>query len=50
MITEQLDKLNDAGKAFLEDKAFGAIEIEEVTLWTWHGSDFNHLSVEMWIS
>ena len=20
------------------------------TLWTWHGSDFNHLSVEMWIS
>jgi hypothetical protein len=30
MITEQLDKLNDAGKAFLEDKAFGAIEIEEV--------------------
>jgi len=19
-------------------------------LWTWHGSDFNHLSVEMWIS
>jgi hypothetical protein len=30
MITEQLDKLIDAAKAFLEDKGFGAIEIEEV--------------------
>jgi hypothetical protein len=30
MITEQWDKLVDATKAFLEDKEFGAIEIEEL--------------------
>jgi hypothetical protein len=30
MITEQFNKLIDATKAFLEDREFGAIEIEEV--------------------
>ena len=30
MITEQLNKLNDAAKAFLNDKNFGAMELEEV--------------------
>ena len=30
MITEQFNKLIDATKAFLKDREFGAIEIEEV--------------------